>query len=371
MSHLRKALIRVAFQHPELRPDLLPLLKTAGKFPQVERDVEADYRRRAITVGERDELLRAIQEAESLREAQQIVSDHRRGRVASGTLQRSDARAFLIKEMKKIPGVRVKSQPQRLEVLVSAINPEVKSVVFSGSFDKDRVPFWLVLKNGDDGWGWDAFRQPKPRFNSAQNELRLDIVFDGKRDPARELRAFVQHVIVEAVKKAGMVWRPDTGEKVPLSEQTGPTVKKRDEPAKKRRPQKSKFRSLDEVIRVLGARLLGREGHHWDLLLRGQWRKRILRVNDDMLYRPKERGDGRYTSIPALLRSKSKRMPKRLPAYLKELHKELRIFMRDPDTRTRDPETRKHITEISIWWRDRDDKSEEWSIDLHAEYLKS
>jgi hypothetical protein len=77
-ARLRSKLIRLAHRKPELRPHLLPLLKTAGSFPRVEREIENDYRRRAITVSERTELLRAIEDAETEREAMKIVSDHRK-----------------------------------------------------------------------------------------------------------------------------------------------------------------------------------------------------------------------------------------------------------------------------------------------------
>jgi len=85
MTDLRSKVIRLAHQNPELRPHLLPLLKeskTASPFPRVKREIEEDYKRKAITSGERDELLEAIGNAETERDAQKIVGDHRKGRVA-------------------------------------------------------------------------------------------------------------------------------------------------------------------------------------------------------------------------------------------------------------------------------------------------
>lgn len=86
MSDLRSKIIHLAHQNPELRPHLLPLLresKTAGPFPRVKREIEEDFKRKAITRGERDELLEAIENAETEREAQKIVTDHSKGRVAA------------------------------------------------------------------------------------------------------------------------------------------------------------------------------------------------------------------------------------------------------------------------------------------------
>jgi len=56
------------------------------------------------------------------------------------------------------------------------------------------------------GWGWDGFRKPSPVFHDTHNTLKLGVVFDGKRDPAEELRAFVTNVLVEGIKRAGQVW---------------------------------------------------------------------------------------------------------------------------------------------------------------------
>jgi hypothetical protein len=83
MSDLRSKVIRLAHANPALRPHLLPLLKEAGGFPRVVKEVEDDYRRKAITVGEKNDLLAAIEDAETEQEAKKLVADHRKGRVAT------------------------------------------------------------------------------------------------------------------------------------------------------------------------------------------------------------------------------------------------------------------------------------------------
>jgi hypothetical protein len=55
----------------------------SSEYPSVVREVEDDYKRKAITRGEREELLAAISGASSKQEAERIVSEHRKGRAAS------------------------------------------------------------------------------------------------------------------------------------------------------------------------------------------------------------------------------------------------------------------------------------------------
>lgn len=56
--------------------------KASKKYPRVVKDIEDDFKRKAITVRERDELLKSVEDAETEREAEKIVRDHRRGRTA-------------------------------------------------------------------------------------------------------------------------------------------------------------------------------------------------------------------------------------------------------------------------------------------------
>ena len=78
----RSALIRLAYARPDLRPALLPLLKKASNFSRVVKEVEEDYKRKAITVREKNELLAAIEDAETEEQAMGLVRNHRKGRVA-------------------------------------------------------------------------------------------------------------------------------------------------------------------------------------------------------------------------------------------------------------------------------------------------
>lgn len=55
------------------------------KYPAVMREIDGDYQRHAITRDERRELMEAVEKAETEGDAQRIVDQHRRGRVASPT----------------------------------------------------------------------------------------------------------------------------------------------------------------------------------------------------------------------------------------------------------------------------------------------
>lgn len=121
-------------------------------------------------------------------------------------VERGGVANFLAETIKGHPGMaaRVKVSPDgsKLTVEVGKAFPAVKSISF-WDLDKPRAPFEMTLKSGEKGWGWDAMRRT---FNSLQNDLRLDVVFDGKRDPEAELRGFVQYVLKVALEKANRVW---------------------------------------------------------------------------------------------------------------------------------------------------------------------
>ena len=158
---LRSKVIRLAHANPSLRPHLLPLLKTAA-WP-------------------------------------------------------IDVQKFLADELKKVPGVRVKTSPGKLVVTVGKLNPEVKDITFTDLDKGTDAPFVMTLKNGMKGWGWDAYRKP-PSFYDNQNSLKLRVVFDGKRDPEVELRAFLNNTLFLGVERAGKVFVPETRELITLTE---------------------------------------------------------------------------------------------------------------------------------------------------------
>lgn len=120
-------------------------------------------------------------------------------------LTRSNVVKFLVGELKKLPGVKVKSSKNSIILVPGPMNPMVKGIEIT-NLDLDNAPFRMTLTNGMVGWGWDGYRKPAPVFHDAHNTLKLGVVFDGKRDPAVELRAFIQNVLLVGIEKAGSVW---------------------------------------------------------------------------------------------------------------------------------------------------------------------
>lgn len=163
-DNLRSKVIRLAHQQPSLRPHLLPLLKTAA--------MDATK--------------------------------------AKGLAMLTDA-------LKATPGLSVRTSGTKMVVSAGKLNPEVKSIEFNWSGDGMEIPFVMTLKNGMKGWGWDAYRTP-PSFYDTQNKLKLQVVFDGKRDPESELRDFVTHLLLVGVRRAGLVFVPKTSELITLTE---------------------------------------------------------------------------------------------------------------------------------------------------------
>lgn len=78
---------------------------SASKYPSVARQVEEDYRRKAITQGERGDLLKAIESAESRQDAERVVEQARKGRTAA----RYSRDPYWITA--KYPGVDKKGRP--------------------------------------------------------------------------------------------------------------------------------------------------------------------------------------------------------------------------------------------------------------------
>jgi hypothetical protein len=79
-SSLRGQIVRLAYQKPEFRPALLPLLKRAKSYSRAYDAVSDDYRKGEITVYELNFLYALIEKAKSEQEAMRIVQNHRRGR---------------------------------------------------------------------------------------------------------------------------------------------------------------------------------------------------------------------------------------------------------------------------------------------------
>lgn len=248
---LRSSIIRLAHANPKLRGDLLPLLKEAAVRKTMTREqIEGmgaaeinkfldalDKESSAIT----DEFIAAGRGSErpsetlkmtdplALRYIQNwkdadLLRDEVSRRYGPGAprrlprgfgpikvaapravLSRANVVKFLVTELKKLPGVKVKSSKNSIILVPGALNPMVKGIEIT-NLDLDNAPFRMTLTNGMVGWGWDAYRKPAPVFHDAHNTLKLGVVFDGKRDPAVELRAFIANVLLVGIGKAGNVW---------------------------------------------------------------------------------------------------------------------------------------------------------------------
>lgn len=131
----------------------VPMSKAKGgrmassKYPSAVREVEDDYKRKAITWRERDELLAAISGASSKQEAERIVSEHRKGRAASVRVAaRYSGDPYWMTA--KYPGVDNKGRPfkrgdrvfyyPRTKTILTGEDAEKASAEFeSASFDED------------------------------------------------------------------------------------------------------------------------------------------------------------------------------------------------------------------------------------------
>ena len=136
-------------------------------------------------------------------------------------LTRPDVVKFLVTELKKIPGVKVKSTKNSIILVPGALNPLVKGIEIL-NLDHENAPFRMTLNNGMVGWGWDGYRKTGPVFHDAHNTLKLGVVFDGKRDPAVELRAFIKNVLLIGIEKAGMVWNGTALVPMPMGKAPAP-----------------------------------------------------------------------------------------------------------------------------------------------------
>ena len=190
-NNLRSSLIRLAHTNPDLRPHLLPLLKEAGceKLPEG---------------GMRDNCEKKQEEGESKTAA------------AKAVLTRPEVVKFLITELKKIPGAKVKSSKNSIAIMVPrALNPAVVGVEIL-NLNLDKALFRMTLKNGMTGWGWDAYRKPAPVFHGPHSTLNLGAL-DTYPNPEEALRNFVKIDLLPQIGKAGMVWNGKDLVPLPMS----------------------------------------------------------------------------------------------------------------------------------------------------------
>lgn len=165
---LRSGLIRLAHSNPNLRKDLLPLLKKA----------------------------------------------------AGEILGRTEVVKFLVSELKKIPGARVKLSQNSIILVPGALNPAIAGVEIL-NLNLDKALFRMTLKNGMTGWGWDGYRRPAPVFHGPHNTLNLGAL-ETYPDPLDALRNFVGRDLLPQIRKAGMVWNGK--ELVPMTLSKTPTA---------------------------------------------------------------------------------------------------------------------------------------------------
>lgn len=71
-------LVQAAEKLGDAHFDGVNISKKAGKFPQVERELDEEFRRGAITRGEKSDLWLEIQKASNLNEAREVLTRHRR-----------------------------------------------------------------------------------------------------------------------------------------------------------------------------------------------------------------------------------------------------------------------------------------------------
>ena len=184
MTDLRSKLIRLAHAKPELRPALLPLLKT-GSFPRVVKEVEDDYRRKAITVGEKNELLAAIENAETEQEAKKLVADHRKGRVATILSDEDKAQVDQVKALVKSNGGK---NPYLKKW--SGMGPKPWTIVFVKPPPSRASARRQGLSDGEPRvyyWGGGSLKQgnPKMEFFATEDEANASV-----KDVLSEVRKY-------------------------------------------------------------------------------------------------------------------------------------------------------------------------------------
>ncbi|TFH58910.1 MAG: hypothetical protein E4G90_10525 [Gemmatimonadales bacterium] len=150
-ANLRSRLIRLAHTNPEIRDQILPLLKTAKKFPNVVRDIEDDYKRKAITSGEKSELLDAVEDAETERDAAKIVQEHRKGRTAS----RNDVMDSVLpmRDVAKLHRKMEEQDEQSAKLLLDVYNALRERLSLS---DGEMEALNRVTNMVKSGQNWDA-----------------------------------------------------------------------------------------------------------------------------------------------------------------------------------------------------------------------
>lgn len=139
---------------------------------------------------------------------------------AKAVLTRPEVVKFLVTELKKIPGAKVKSSKNSILLVPGAMNPAVVGIEIL-NLNLDKAPFRMTLKNGMIGWGWDAYRKPAPVFHGPHNTLNLNTL-ENYSNPEQALRDFVKNDILPQIGKAGMVWNGTALVPMPMGKAPAP-----------------------------------------------------------------------------------------------------------------------------------------------------
>jgi len=132
--------------------------------------------------------------------------------------ERIDVAQTIIDALQEYPEVKIKtSTASKLVFTVGSLNPEVKFVEITGLGTTKNPTFKIHLNNGESGWSWNHSNTPRIGFKVPQETLRLDVVFDGKRDPKSELGGFVRNYLRGGWQRAGKVRVPGTDKEVSLT----------------------------------------------------------------------------------------------------------------------------------------------------------
>ena len=150
-----------------------------------------------------------------------LLSVHTTKMAAARTvLTRPEVVKFLVTELKKIPGAKVKSSKNSIILVPGAMNPAVVGIEIL-NLNLDKAPFRMTLKNGMVGWGWDAYRKPAPVFHGPHNTLNLNTL-ENYSNPEQALRDLVKNDILPQIGKAGMVWNGTALVPMPMGKAPAP-----------------------------------------------------------------------------------------------------------------------------------------------------
>lgn len=151
---LRSKMVRLAASLPKGSSERKALLNVLAedRYPAVLADIERDYRRGALTRGERTELREAVLNASSEREAWKIVDQHRRGRVATskvGGFKYGDLYDALEKGAESYALETLGAMGTDLGVATgrpSRLSGDAKMLKWGLSFDMNAIDFAVVLE---------------------------------------------------------------------------------------------------------------------------------------------------------------------------------------------------------------------------------